>query len=63
MASTFRFETSPGVYPARGTSRTDLRITFVGTVPPAIATSASGTNWLTSGTAMDGVDAFDLVGA
>jgi hypothetical protein len=60
IPSLTRFETTPGVYPARGTARTDLRITFVGTVAPPIAPAGGGTNFVTSGTAMDNIDAFFL---
>lgn len=63
ILSLTRYETSPGVYPARGTDRTDLCITFVGTVAPPVAAAGSGTNFVTTGTAMDGVDALDLVEA
>lgn len=60
IPSLTRFETTPGVYPARGTARTDLRIVFVGTTPPSIAASGSGVDFVTTGTAMDNVDAFFL---
>lgn len=57
-----RYETgTAGVYPARGTARTDLRIVWIGTVEPPIAASGGATNFVTSGTAMDGVDGFILM--
>ncbi len=61
MPTVTRYETTPGVYPVRGTARSDLRITWVGTVQPPIATAGSGTNFLTTGTAMDGIDAYEKI--
>lgn len=58
IPSLLRQEISPGVYAARGTARADLQLVFQGTVAPPIAAAGSGTDFVTTGTAMDGVDVF-----
>ena len=49
-----------GTYPARGTAAT-VPVVWVGEIQPPTAAAGSGTNFVTSATAMAGVDFFDRV--